>query len=169
MIKWRMTTTSIPGYHTMDQDFVAFGRSPSPPATTSNSPAPSSTAGSSKQAQNQVQNAKAGPSRSKSSGAGLPVDTPKGPKGKKRPRGREDEGPGPRNLKEEKKARDRSAPWCEYVEWSDCRDPAEMYVSWSPFNLDIDLYSSLGSIKRSRHSIDICHRPRRSLKSDSSQ
>ena len=96
----------------MDQDFVSFGRSPSPAPSTSI--IPSTTAS---------QNAKAGPSRSKPLENG---GTPKGPKGKKRPRSKDDEGPGPRNLKEEKKARDRSAPWCELVDWSGCRDPAEM-------------------------------------------
>lgn len=98
---------------TMDQDFVSFGRSPSP--APSNSTALSAATS---------QNAKAGPSRSKPENG-----TPKGPKSKKRPRSKDDEGPGPRNLKEEKKARDRSAPWCQSVDWSDCRDPAEMRVT----------------------------------------
>jgi hypothetical protein len=96
----------------MDQDFVSFGRSPSPAPSTSTIPSTTTS-----------QNAKAGPSRSKPLENG---GTPKGPKGKKRPRSKDDEGPGPRNLKEEKKARDRSAPWCELVDWSGCRDPAEM-------------------------------------------
>jgi len=96
----------------MDQDFVSFGRSPSPAPSTSTILSTTTS-----------QNAKAGPSRSKPQENGA---TPKGPKGKKRPRSKDDEGPGPRNLKEEKKARDRSAPWCELVDWSGCRDPAEM-------------------------------------------
>jgi hypothetical protein len=96
----------------MDQDFVSFGRSPSPAPSTSTIPSTTTS-----------QNAKAGPSRSKPQENG---GTPKGPKGKKRSRSKDDEGPGPRNLKEEKKARDRSAPWCELVDWSGCRDPAEM-------------------------------------------
>jgi hypothetical protein len=103
------------------QDFVAFGKSPSPPpARTQNAqagPSRPSTTASSTTSKHQAGSSKSSP------GA-----TPSGPKGKKRARGKEDDGPGPRNLKEEKKARDRSAPWCDQVDWSSCRDPAEMYV-----------------------------------------
>lgn len=33
-----------------------------------------------------------------------------------------------RNLKEERMARERQAPWADLVDWKRCRDPAEMYV-----------------------------------------
>ncbi|WVR03351.1 hypothetical protein IAU60_000342 [Kwoniella sp. DSM 27419] len=33
---------------------------------------------------------------------------------------------GPKNLKEERRAAERHAPWAELVEWEKCRDPAEM-------------------------------------------
>lgn len=38
--------------------------------------------------------------------------------------GREDTGP--RNLKEERRANERGAPWVYDVNWESCRDPAEM-------------------------------------------
>jgi hypothetical protein len=105
----------------MDADFVAFGGTPSPTPTTA-APSPSSS--------RQQTNAEAGPSRPKKNGstnssrATSPVK-----KGKKRGRAKDDEGPGPKNLKEERKAKERSAPWCDDVDWTSCRDPAEMYVS----------------------------------------
>ena len=100
----------------MDADFVSFGRSPSPAAPAVSSPRPQS-------------NAEAGPSKQKKAGQG---DRSRGnspaPKGKKRGRAKDDEGPGPKNLKEERKAKERSAPWCYDVDWTSCRDPAEMSV-----------------------------------------
>ena len=35
---------------------------------------------------------------------------------------------GPKNLKEEKKAAERHAPWSDLVDWEQCHDPAEMYA-----------------------------------------
>lgn len=37
-----------------------------------------------------------------------------------------DEQTGPRNLKEERRARERGAPWAHDVNWRRCHDPAEM-------------------------------------------
>lgn len=104
--------------NSMDADFVSFGRSPSPPPAVADA---SSAASSSSR---QQPNAEAGPSRpNKSSRSNSPA-----PKGKKRGRAKDDEGPGPKNLKEERKAKERSAPWCDDVDWASCRDPAEMLV-----------------------------------------
>lgn len=102
----------------MDADFVAFGGTPSPP------PSPAAASPSSRQ----QSNAEAGPSRPKKTGStnGSRASSPV-KKGKKRGRAYDDEGPGPKNLKEERKAKERSAPWCDDVDWSSCRDPAEMY------------------------------------------
>jgi len=36
------------------------------------------------------------------------------------------DGVGPKNLKEQRKAAERQAPWASLVEWDRCRDPAEM-------------------------------------------
>ena len=33
---------------------------------------------------------------------------------------------GPKNLKEERRAAERHAPWADAVDWERCRDPAEM-------------------------------------------
>lgn len=35
---------------------------------------------------------------------------------------------GPRNLKEERIAAERHAPWADLVDWKRCHDPAEMHV-----------------------------------------
>jgi non-canonical poly(A) RNA polymerase PAPD5/7 len=37
-----------------------------------------------------------------------------------------EEDTGPRNLKEERKAAERHAPWADLVDWEGCHDPAEM-------------------------------------------
>lgn len=47
--------------------------------------------------------------------------------GKKRGRGSDDP-VGPKNLKEERRAAERLAPWTDLVDWESCHDPAEMYV-----------------------------------------
>lgn len=112
----------------MDADFVAFGGSPSPPP----SAPPTGPAASTSRSRQQQPNAEAGPSKPRKGGQA--ADTPRKDKeqekgkGKKRARAKDDEGPGPKNLKEERKAKERSAPWCDDVDWASCRDPAEMYV-----------------------------------------
>ena len=47
---------------------------------------------------------------------------------KKGKRGRDemDGDTGPSNLKQERKAAERGAPWVDMVDWANCRDPAEM-------------------------------------------
>jgi non-canonical poly(A) RNA polymerase PAPD5/7 len=50
--------------------------------------------------------------------------------GKKRARGPNDP-VGPKNLKEERRAAERLAPWTDLVDWDSCHDPAEMCVSTS--------------------------------------
>lgn len=47
-------------------------------------------------------------------------------KTKKSPQPRPADEPGPRNLKEERRARERGAPWAHDMDWDRCRDPAEM-------------------------------------------
>ncbi|KAK8845409.1 hypothetical protein IAR55_006122 [Kwoniella newhampshirensis] len=49
-------------------------------------------------------------------------------KGKGRQNGRNDDDgdTGPKNLKEERRAAERHAPWSDLVDWDRCRDPAEM-------------------------------------------
>jgi hypothetical protein len=44
----------------------------------------------------------------------------------KRGRDGDDEETGPRNLKEERRAAERGAPWVGLVDWGACRDPADM-------------------------------------------
>lgn len=66
----------------------------------------------------------AGKSKKRKGGEGGSAE--KRRKHKKSPEPRPKDRTGPQNLKEERQANSRNAPWSLDVDWDACRDPAEM-------------------------------------------
>lgn len=67
---------------------------------------------------------------------------------------------GPRNLKEERRAAERAAPWADDVDWDQCTNPAEMCVeAEANTHTRVELTIRPGSTKRSTRSTGSC-RPR---------
>lgn len=125
-------------------DFISFGASP-PPAGGPSEAGPSRSARSS--ADQDILDSRNGRSRQDAPAAQVKkkdkskkgkgkekASEPNGDvAGKKRQRGGDDP-VGPRNLKEERRAAERHAPWADLVDWDACQDPAEMYA-FEPFSL----------------------------------
>jgi non-canonical poly(A) RNA polymerase PAPD5/7 len=161
-------------------DFISFGASP-PPAGGPSEAGPSRSALSS--ADQDIFDTRNGQSRQDAPAAqGKKKDKSKKGKGKekateshgdvsgkKRPRGGDDPF-GPRNLKEERRAAERHAPWTDLVDWDACQDPAEMYA-FEPLSLSSRrslgagtlIYE--GSMLRSMRSIGMSRRRNRSTRS----
>ncbi|WVQ94050.1 hypothetical protein IAU59_001128 [Kwoniella sp. CBS 9459] len=129
-------------------DFISFGFSPSPPPESRSQAGPSRTPihpslpakpTSSETRKGKRKASDAGP-ESERAETSTTTNNDKNKKNKKQKKGKrdrekekgnasaanEDSETGPRNLKEERKAAERHAPWADLVDWSRCRDPAEM-------------------------------------------
>ena len=61
-------------------------------------------------------------------GNGHGVEKANGKKKGKKAKGDTNGDTGPNNLKEERKAAERHAPWADLVDWERCQDPAEMFA-----------------------------------------
>ncbi|WVF66435.1 hypothetical protein IAT40_001175 [Kwoniella sp. CBS 6097] len=128
-------------------DFISFGFSPSPPPESKSQAGPSRTPihpslptkppTSSESRKGKRKASDAAPEPDKAEGSSADKNSKKNKKQKKGKRDREkdkdkanalngDPETGPRNLKEERKAAERHAPWADLVDWARCRDPAEM-------------------------------------------
>ncbi|OCF40096.1 hypothetical protein I317_06109 [Kwoniella heveanensis CBS 569] len=128
-------------------DFISFGISPSPPPESKSQAGPSRTpihpslpakptSSENRKGKRKASDADAAPEadRAESSTADKGKKSKKQKKGKRdREKDKEksnavngDSETGPRNLKEERKAAERHAPWADLVDWARCRDPAEM-------------------------------------------
>ncbi|WWC97155.1 hypothetical protein V866_004034 [Kwoniella sp. B9012] len=126
-------------------DFISFGLSPPPEAGPSTSktglaslhPKPvtnteNSTSSSSRKGKRKVSDAGSAITQQPDTGKDKDKKSTKKQKKGKRDREKdkqkekEKDETGPRNLKEERKANERHAPWCDLVDWKKCRDPSEM-------------------------------------------
>ncbi|WWC58025.1 uncharacterized protein I303_100560 [Kwoniella dejecticola CBS 10117] len=131
-------------------DFISFGLSPPPEAGPSRTPASTSTSTiatgfaslppkpvggetSPRKGKRKISDAASTITQKDSGDAGKDKKSTKKQKKGKRDREKEKEKKkdgggetGPKNLKEERKANERHAPWCDLVNWERCKDPAEM-------------------------------------------
>ncbi|WWC66924.1 uncharacterized protein I206_100831 [Kwoniella pini CBS 10737] len=128
-------------------DFISFGLSPPPeagPSRSSTSTLPNGIASlppkpitpgesSTRKGKRKISDAESTLTQHDTNNAGKDKKSSKKQKKGKRDREKEKENKkdqtnetGPKNLKEERKANERHAPWSDLVNWEKCKDPAEM-------------------------------------------